>query len=357
MSRIYRSSSTPAPVPTLADAARLSPAGLPTQPPTRPSAQPPSSSARHRAWQALEAAEINLDYVAPRRRRRRVPNWVMAWSFLAPALLLFLYFKFLPMAQGIRDSFYEVRPYLGDRFTGLDNYRAVISDPKFTRALWQTALLAVGTTIGSIGIGFVMALLVEGQARYLRLVRTAMFLPVVTTMAVIAEVWRIMYYPAHGGVLNTVLGWLGFGPQPFLNSEHTALGSLMLVGIWRGVPYDMMIFLAGLTTVDRTLYESAAVDGAGRAERFRYVTLPALRPVITVLFILAALRGLRSFTEVFLLTNGAPNGSTEVLMTLVYKLGLERGEFGVAAAGSMVLFAATAVVTLAVNAWRRRAVA
>jgi multiple sugar transport system permease protein len=164
-----------------------------------------------------------------------------------------------------------------------------------------------------------------------------------------------MYYPGRGGVLNTILGWVGVGPEPFLTSEHTALGSVMLVGIWRGAPYDMMIFLAGLASVDRNLYESAAVDGASRWRRFLHVTLPALRAVGTILFTLAALRGLRSFTEVFLLTNGAPNGSTEVLMTLIYKLGLERGELGVAAAGSMVLFIATASVTIAVNTWRNRA--
>ncbi len=231
---------------------------------------------------------------------------------------------------------------------------SVPADPNFTKAIWQTVLLAVGTTAGSILLGFVLALLVEGQARHLWLVRTAAFLPVVTTMAVVAEVWRIMYYPGRDGVLNTILGWVGLGPEPFLASEHTALGSVILVGIWRGAPYDMMIFLAGLASVNRDLYEAAAVDGAARWRRFLHVTLPALRPVGTILFILAALRGLRSFTEVFLLTNGAPNGSTEVLMTLIYKRGLERGELGVAAAGSMVLFLATAAVTIAVHAWRRR---
>ncbi len=289
-----------------------------------------------------------------RRRRRRAGPALIAWMFLAPALVLFTYFKFLPMLQGLKMSFYEVRPYLGDRYVGLDNYRQMTTDPNFTKAIWQTVLLAVGTTVGSILLGFVLALLVEGQARHLWLVRSAAFLPVVTTMAVVAEVWRIMYYPGAGGVINTILGWVGVGPEPFLVSEHTALGSVMLVGIWRGAPYDMMIFIAGLAGVDRNLYEAAAVDGAARWRRFYHVALPALRPVGTILFTLAALRGLRSFTEVFLLTNGAPNGSTEVLMTLIYKLGLERGELGVAAAGSMVLFIATAGVTIAVNLWRRR---
>jgi multiple sugar transport system permease protein len=291
-----------------------------------------------------------------RRRRRRIPNWLVAWSFLAPALVLFTYFKFLPMAQGIRDSFYNVRPYLGDQYTGLSNYGTIVSNSDLTKALWQTVVLAVGTTAGSILLGLLLALVLEGPSRRIRLVRTAVFLPVVTTMAVVAEVWRIMYYPAKGGLINSLIGLIGIDPQPFLASEKSALGSLMLVGIWRGAPYDMMIIIAGLATVDRSLYESAAVDGAARFHRFMNVTLPALRPVVTILFVLAALQGLRSFTEVFLLTNGGPNGSTEVLMTLIYKLGLVRGNLGVAAAGSVVLFLATAVVTMTVSKWRGRRV-
>jgi multiple sugar transport system permease protein len=293
----------------------------------------------------------------PRRRRRRYSSTVVAWLFLSPALVLFTYFKFLPMLQGAKMSLYNVRPYLGDLWVGTGNYREVTTDPQFTQVIWQTVVLAVGTTAGSIAVGFALAILLEGHARHLWLVRTAAFLPVVTTMAVVAEVWRIMYYPSRGGVLNTILGWVGVGPEPFLVSSHQALASVMLVGVWRGAPYDMMIFLAGLATVDRNLYEAAAVDGAARWDRFVHVTLPALRPVGTILAILAALRGLRSFTEVFLLTNGAPNGSTEVLMTLIYKLGLEQGKLGVAAAGSMVLFLAIAAVTWAVNGWRRRVAA
>ena len=129
----------------------------------------------------------------------------------------------------------------------------------------------------------------------------------------------------------------------------------MVVGIWRGAPYDMMIFLAGLAGVDRSLYEAAAADGASPARRLWHVTFPALRPVFAIVVTLAAIRGLRVFTEIFLLTNGGPNGSSEVVMTLVYKLGLERNELGVASAGSMLLLAATVVLTLAVRTGRRGA--
>ncbi|GAB4005788.1 hypothetical protein GCM10029992_54670 [Glycomyces albus] len=115
-----------------------------------------------------------------------------------------------------------------------------------------------------------------------------------------------------------------------------------------------MIILAGLAGVDRTLYEAASADGANTWQRLRHVTLPALRPVFIILLTLAAIRGMRVFTEIFLLTNGGPNGSTEVLMTLIYKLGLERNELGIAAAGSVVLLAVTVVLTLAVQAVRAR---
>jgi len=288
------------------------------------------------------------------RRRSRRRSRAVPWLFLAPALILLLYFKYIPMAEGLRMSFYEVRGYLGDTWVGGDNYDEIVTSEAFTSAIAHSLLLAVGTTAGSMVLGLGLALLLEGSARHLWFVRTAAFLPVVTTIAVVAEVWRIMYHPAADGPLNSIIGWFGIAPQPYLADADSSLLSIMGVGVWRGAPYDMMIFLAGLAGVDRTLYESSAVDGASTWRRFRHVTLPALRPVFAILFTLAAIRGIRVFTEVFLLTNGAPNGSTEVLMTLIYKLGLQRGELGIAAAGSIVLFLGTVVLTVAVRALRRR---
>ena len=304
-----------------------------------------------------------MTIVAPARRSAATPvepvrrvkrRHYAAWLWLAPALLLFTVFKFIPMVRAISMSFKEVRPYLGDRWVGLDNYRAVLTDGSFLSASGHTLVLALGETVGSIAVGLVLALLLEGSARHLWFVRTAVFLPTVTAMAVVAALWRIIYYPSPDGIANSVLGWIGMGPSQFLNSEDTSLWSVMAVGIWRGAPYDMMIFIAGLAGVDRTLYEASAADGAGPFRRLWHVTLPSLRPVFAILFTLAAIRGLRVFTEIFLLTNGGPNGSTEVLMTLIYKLGLERNELGIAAAGSMVLLGATVVLTLAVQAIRRR---
>jgi multiple sugar transport system permease protein len=282
-------------------------------------------------------------------------SWLIAWLFLAPALIIFAVFKFVPMVQAINMSFFEVRPYLGDQWVGWDNYRQVLTDPAFRGAIRNTIVLAVGQTGGAIVVGLALALLVEGTARHLWFVRTAVFLPVVTAIAVVVEVWRILYFPAPDGTVNGILGWIGLGPSQFLNSADTSMASVIAVGIWRQAPYDMMIILAGLAGVDRNLYEASAVDGAGTIRRLWHVTFPALRPVFAILFTLAAIRGLRIFTEVYLLTNGGPDGSTDVMMTLIFRIGFERNEIGLAAAGTVVLLLTTVVLTLAVRLarWRR----
>ncbi|ROQ69768.1 carbohydrate ABC transporter membrane protein 1 (CUT1 family) [Streptomyces sp. 840.1] len=287
-------------------------------------------------------------------RSRRSGRWWTPWLFLAPALILFLYFKFIPMANALTMSFQEVQPYLGNKWVGTDNYATVLQSHGFREAAWHTLVLAAGQTAGSMALGLALALLMEGQSRRLKFVRSAAFLPVVVPLAVVAELWRIMYHPTGDGMLNSLLGMVGMGPSGFMNDPDTSMASIMVTGIWRGAPYDMMIILAGLTSVDRGLYEAAKVDGASRWQRVWHVAVPGLRSVFSILFILAAIRGLRVFTEVFLLTNGGPDGSTEVVMTLIYKLGLEQNRLGVGAAGAVLLFVATLILTVVVQLLRRR---
>ncbi|MDX3005352.1 sugar ABC transporter permease [Kribbella solani] len=299
-------------------------------------------------------ARAPVTRTSARDRRRRGGQWWVPWLFLAPALVLFLYFKFIPMARAVSMSVQEVRPYLGNTWVGGANYAEILSSDGFRSAAWNTVVLAVWQTFGSMVLGFGLALLVEGQTRKLTFIRSAAFLPVVVPLAVTAELWRIMYHPTGDGLMNQVIGLIGLGPSGFINDPHTSLASIAVTGIWRGAPYDMMIFLAGLAGIDRGLYEAATVDGASTWRRIVHVTLPGLRPVFAILFVLAAVRGFRTFTEVFLLTNGGPNGSTEVVMTLIYKLGLEQSRLGVGSAGAVLLFAATLVLTVCVQLLRRR---
>ncbi|WP_328996199.1 sugar ABC transporter permease [Kribbella sp. NBC_01245] len=278
----------------------------------------------------------------------RGSSW-LPWMFLAPALLFAAMFKFFPMLEGIRMSLYKVQPFLGDEWVGLENYATVLADQRFRDALGHTVVLGVGQTVGALVVGFGLALLLEGQARSLWILRTAVFLPVVTAIAVIGEVWRILYFPTDTGFVNEILGAIGLGPFGYLSDPDSALASVMAVGIWTGAPYDMVIILAGLAGIDRTLYEAAAVDGVNRRQRLLHIVLPGLRPALTVVLTLAAIRGLRIFTEVYVLTGGGPAGSTEVWMTRVYSLGFERNNLGVASAASMLLLLVTVMLTVAVR--------
>jgi multiple sugar transport system permease protein len=310
---------------------------------------------------ATTTAPVREGVHAPARpvRRRRGPVAAIrrhstAWLFLAPALILFLLFKFIPMIRAIIMSFQKVQPYLGNQNVGVANYQDLFDSSQFGTAVWHTVLLAVVQTGGSMLVGLVLALLLEGTAKHLWFIRTAVFLPTVTAMAVVATLWKILYFPGADGPLNSILHDVGLGPSQFIASPHTALASVFGVGIWRSAPYDMMIFLAGLAGVDRTLYEAAEVDGATIWQRLWRVTFPALRPVFGIVLTLAAIRGLRVFTEIFLLTNGGPNGSTDVVMTLIYRTGLDQNNLGLAAAGAMVLLVATIILTLIAQFTRRR---
>ncbi|MFJ4080733.1 carbohydrate ABC transporter permease [Streptomyces iakyrus] len=290
----------------------------------------------------------------PRRARTISKKAVLPWLFLAPGLLLALVFKFLPMGKGVWLSFFDVRPFLGDKWVGLDNYTRVLTDHRFQDAIGHTLLLGVGMSLGGILVGSALALLLEGQARSLKFIRTAVFLPVVTATAVVGEMWRLMYYPTSDGLINSGLGFLGLGPVPYLDNPDTALWATMAMGIWMLAPYNMVIILAGLAGVDRSLYEAAAMDGVSLWQRLRHITLPAIRPALGIVLTLAAIRGLRVFTEVYVLTGGGPAGSTDVWMTRAYTLGFTRNDIGGASAASVVLLCVTLLLTVTVNYLRKR---
>lgn len=298
------------------------------------------------------ADRLRSDPPIPARRTRRprsIVLRVLPWLLMAPALLLALTFKFVPLGQSVIFSFQKVQPFLGNEFVGLENYSRVFADPGFQAAMLHTVQIAVFQTLGATVVGLALALMLEGSARLLWGVRTAIFLPVVAAAAVVGEIWRILLYPDELGFANSVLGLVGIPAQSFLNDPDTALLWVIVVAIWTSAPYNMVIFLAGLAGVDRNLYEAAALDGAGLWSRLRYIVLPALRSAISIVLTLAAIRSLRVFTEVWVLTGGGPAGSTEVWMTRTFTVGTEGNDVGLSSAASVTLLIVTAALALTVN--------
>ncbi|WP_084315882.1 carbohydrate ABC transporter permease [Actinospica robiniae] len=279
---------------------------------------------------------------------------VVPWLFLAPALLFLAVFRFWPTAWGVYLSFFHVRPYLGNQWIGFANFTKAFGDPALISAVWHTVVDALACVIGSAFLGFCLALLLEGPARHLRVLRTAAFLPVVVAMVAAAELWNELLYPGRTGAVNTLLGDVGIGPQQFLGSPHQALASVIGVQIWKSAPYDMVIFVAGLAGVDRELYEAVAIDGAGAWQRLRHVTLPALRPITTIVLTLGVIRGLRVFTEIYVLTGGGPGGATQTVVPYDYLQATTENDVGYAAAVSTMLLVVTVLLTLAVRWWRAR---
>jgi multiple sugar transport system permease protein len=281
--------------------------------------------------------------------RRLIP-----WLFLTPALSAFAWFKFIPMLKGLELSFYKVNFATEHEWVGLGNFARAASDGALHAAAFNTTLYVAVTVLASAFIGFLLALALEGPARHLAFIRTAMFMPAVTSAAILAEVWRILFFPTRDGVVNGMLSWAGVGEQGFLADPGQALATLMLLHIWKTVPYDTVIFVAGLSTVNRELYDAASIDGAGWLARLRHVTVPALLPTIAIVLLLGLIRGFRVFTEVYATTGGGPAGATEVIMTHVYKIGFDQFDYGYASAVSFLLFSFTMVLTLVYLAWQRR---
>jgi multiple sugar transport system permease protein len=276
------------------------------------------------------------------------------WLYLAPVLLFIGVFKVWPTVWGVYLSFFHVRPYLGNQYVGTANYSKLFSDPDLRSAVVHTFLDAVLAVSGSIFVGFWLAVLLQGPARHIRILRTAVFLPTVIAMVAAAELWTTLLYPSAYGSVNSLLGKVGIGPQPFFASPHSSLASVMLMQVWKHAPYDMVIFVAGLASVDREMYEACQIDGASWWQRLRYVTLPSLRPITTIVLVLGIIRGLRVFTDIWVSTNGGPAGSSESVVTYLYRQFSQNNDTGYAAALGTALLVVTMVLTCLTLVWRRR---
>jgi multiple sugar transport system permease protein len=286
--------------------------------------------------------------------RRLHGHWFTPWLYLAPVLAFIAVFKAWPTIWGVYLSFFHVRPYLGNQYVAGANYQKVFSDPDLKAAAAHTLIDAFVAVAGSILVGFGLALLLESPARHVRILRTAVFLPTVIAMVAAAELWKTLLYPSGYGAVNSLIGHVGVGVQPFFDSPHSSLASVIGMQIWKSAPYDMVIFVAGLAGIDRQLYEAAHLDGATAWQRLRFVTLPSLRPITTIVLVLGVIRGLRVFTEIWVSTNGGPAGSTESVVTFLYKQFSENNDTGYASAIGTVLLAVTVTLTCLMLVWRRR---
>ncbi len=286
----------------------------------------------------------------PDGRARRLRQLRVALPFMLPGLALVAFFVVFPLVRGIEMSLYHWNLMVPSRstFVGSDNYvRALTKDPLFWGAARNTLLYAAITVPAQMVLGLGAALLLNVAVRGRALFRALYYLPVVTSWLIVSYVFAYLFTDGPGPVNYLLVDILHVLPEPIdwlRGSWATAEVPINLLGIWKGVGWNMVIFLAALQSIPRDLIEAADTDGAGAWQRFRFITLPLLRP--TVVFVSVVLVGgaFNVFLSVILLTGGGPQGSTEVLLSYMYNQAFKNLDFGYGTAIGLLMGVAVVAV-------------
>jgi ABC-type sugar transport system permease subunit len=278
----------------------------------------------------------------PERRRREA---VTAWTFLGVPLAHLIVFSLVPVGFTVYLAFHSWGLLeRGQRFVGLANFRELLGDGLFWTTLRNTAVYVAYVPI-TMAAAIGLALLLNQRRAGTRVLRAVVFLPYVTSMVAIAIVWQWMFN-ADFGLVNYALRLLGFPAVDWLGSPRFALLSIIGVTVWTQVGYQMLVFLAGLQGIPQAYHDAALVDGAGPWQRFWHVTLPLLRPVILFVLVTGVIAGFQVFTLVYMMTEGGPLHSTDVIVYRIYQAAWEFLRFGYASAMALILFAILLAVTV-----------
>lgn len=295
---------------------------------------------------ALLTASAGTRTRAAGRRRLTVDNRA-GYLFIAPAITGFGLFVVYPL---IMSAYYSLTRWNGvttPQFVGLQNYVYMLTqDPVFWKSVALTVIFAVISVPLSLIAGLALAVLLNRRLKGVKIFRTIFFLPVVLPSVAVLTMWKYLFDPQFG-LANQVLSWLHLPTSQWLSSPHSALATIILIGIW-GVGSTMIIFLAGLQNVPDELYEAAKLDGAGAPRTFFSITLPMITPILLLQLILQINAAFQTFNQVAILTQGGPDNSTNLLMYKIYHDGFNSVNtplMGYATAEVWFLFVLVMIVT------------
>lgn len=271
-----------------------------------------------------------------------------AYLFIAPGVIIFSIFTFAAGAFAFYLTFHRwsiIEP--NKPFVGLDNYRDLANDEQFRQSVLNTAYFTGGSVPITMALGLGIALLLNQPLRFRGVFRTMYFLPVVTPFIVSAILWKWLYN-ADDGLINYYLmkGHIIDQPLLWLSDQNLAMPAVIIMSIWAGVGFSMVIYLAGLQAIPEELYESAKLDGAGPFARLRYITWPMLRPTTLFLLVIGIISSLQVFTQIFIMTSGGPVNKTTTMLYYVYLWAFKYYDMGYAATLAFALFVMLLVVTV-----------
>ncbi|GAB3652253.1 carbohydrate ABC transporter permease [Glycomyces tarimensis] len=296
--------------------------------------------------------------VGPRSAARPGRRGPLAWArgggphtllFLLPMLLVFAVFSWLPIGRAILMSFQQTNLVTDPAFVGLENFQTVLADPLLWTAVKNTLYFALLALLFGYPVPLVAALLMSEVRRLRGLFSALAYLPVVVPPVVAVLLWKIFYDAGPEGVFNTLLGHVGLGPYAWLQDADIAMPALVLEATWAAAGGTIIIYLAALTGVDPSLYEAAEIDGAGIWHKIWHITLPQLRGVLLITFILQIIGTAQVFLEPFLFTDGGPANATVTVLLLIYRYAFTSslgGDYGAATALSLMLALVLAVFSV-----------
>ncbi len=261
----------------------------------------------------------------------------VSYLFLVPKLTFFTLFVVIPVVWAFFIAFQKYGIF-GSEWVGLENFEKVLKSEAFYIAMGNTFKYTIITVPGSVIIALVLASLIHplgklGQSFY----RSAFYLPTVTSMVIIAMVWRWIYNYRYG-LFNYILSWFGIAPIDWLGQSSSALWAIIIMTLLIPPGVGIILYLAAMNNISESLYEAAKIDGAGPFQRWLFITLPMLKPTTLYLVMLSTIGSFQVFTQIILMTKGGPGHATETLVHIIYKTAFRDFEFGVAAAQSIFLF-------------------
>lgn len=271
----------------------------------------------------------------------------MGWVFVLPALVGTFIFIIIPVLFSFGLSFVSWDLINKPNFVGIENYIEIFTDPLFGKILINTFVYAISTSILGVIIPLALACVLNSKIRGSDFFKTAYFLPFITPMIVIAVIWQWIFDP-NIGILNHILNL----HVNWLYDTNFAMPAVIIVSAWKLIGYNMIIFLAGLSSINHSLFEAAKIDGANYFDTFRHVTVPLLSPTIFFVVIITCISSFQIFDLIYLMTQGGPLDSTNVIVYAVYKNAFEYFKIGQASAIAYVLFAI--ILTLTLIQWQLR---
>lgn len=275
----------------------------------------------------------------------------LPYALLSPALLLLAIFVYLPIAENLRYSLHQWSSLSPSwTFIGLDNYRTLLADPIFWRAIGNNAIYAIVSLTVQVGFGLVLAAILEAgfmSGRLSSFFRIAVFIPSVLPITVIGLLWTLLYQPGIG-LIAQFLEAIGLGSlsRAWLGEEHTALLAVVLVSQWQWTGYIAVLFIVAIRAIPKELYEAAELDGAGGIRKFRHVTVPCVREMTLVMASITVFGAIKVFDIVWVMTGGGPNSASEVLGTYMYRSAFRNDVVGYGAAVAVIMFALSLVFGL-----------